>query len=101
VGFFKKKNKNAAVVAAKDEELIAVLSASVAAKDAELIAVLSAAVAASDESERIAAIAAALAAYEDGGAMSGLRVSKIDRTAGVIPAWGVMGNREQIDTRRF
>jgi outer membrane receptor protein involved in Fe transport len=101
VGLFKKKNKNTAAVAANDGELIAVLSASVAAKDEELIAVLSAAVAASDESERIAVIAAALAAYEDGGAVSGLRVSKINRTAGAIPAWGVMGNREQIDTRRF
>jgi hypothetical protein len=67
----------------------------------ELLAVLGAAVAASDTDERIAVIAAALAAYEDSGVTTDLQIRKIDRAAGVIPAWGVMGNREQIDTRRF
>jgi hypothetical protein len=67
----------------------------------ELVAVFGAAVAASRTDEHIAAIAAALAAYEDGGALSDLFIRKIDRTAGVIPAWGVMGNREQIESRKF
>jgi hypothetical protein len=72
-----------------------------AGNDAELMAVLSAAVAAASSDEHIAVIAAALAAYEDGGAQTDLRISRIDRAAGTIPAWGVMGNREQIDTRRM
>jgi hypothetical protein len=72
-----------------------------AGADSELMAVLSAAVAAASSDEHIAVIAAALAAYEDGGAQTDLRIRKIDRAAGVIPAWGVMGNREQIDTRRM
>jgi hypothetical protein len=67
----------------------------------ELLAVLTAAVAASSSDEHIAVIAAALAAYEGDGAHTDLRVQKINRTAGVIPAWGIMGNREAIDSRRF
>jgi hypothetical protein len=86
VGFFKKKSKNTVVDTVKDGELIAVLSAAVAASGSD---------------EHIAAIAAALAAYEDGGVTSALHISKIDRTAGILPAWGVMGNREQIETRKF
>jgi hypothetical protein len=78
----KSKKENAAL---QHDELIAVLGAAVAA--------------ASDEGERIAVIAAALAAYEDDSATSNLHIKKIDRTAGVIPAWGVMGNREQIRQR--
>jgi hypothetical protein len=66
----------------------------------ELIAVLGAAVMASQANDHIAVIAAALAAYE-GNDADRLYIRKIDRSAGVIPAWGVMGNREQIETRRF
>jgi hypothetical protein len=88
MGFFRKKNKKGSVPAA-------------AVMNEELLAVLGAAVAASQTDEHIAAIAAALAAYEDGGAVSDLFIRKIDRRAGVIPAWGVMGNREQIETRKF
>jgi hypothetical protein len=67
----------------------------------ELIAVLGAAAAASGTDEHIAAIVAALAAYEDDAAAGSLYIKKIDRAAGAIPAWGVMGNREQIETRKF
>ncbi|MDR2162938.1 MAG: hypothetical protein LBO70_03230 [Clostridiales Family XIII bacterium] len=67
----------------------------------ELLAVIGAAVAASGADEHVAAIAAALAAYEDSASASELYIRKIDRAAGVIPVWGIMGNREQIDTRRF
>lgn len=54
------------------------------------------------DAELIAVISAAIAAYEgEAGATTNLIIRKIDRTAGVIPAWGVAGNREQIDTRRM
>ncbi|MDR1496261.1 MAG: hypothetical protein LBS67_05005 [Clostridiales Family XIII bacterium] len=90
MGFFKKKKK---------KEAAAVATAG--AMNGELLAVLGAAVAASRSDEHVAVIAAALAAYEDSGASSDLYIRKIDRTAGVVPAWGVMGNREQIATRMF
>jgi hypothetical protein len=89
MGLFKKKKKNENANVAP------------AGSDSELMAVLSAAVAAASSDEHIAVIAAALAAYEDGGAQTDLVIRKIDRAAGTIPAWGVMGNREQIDTRRM
>jgi ribosomal protein L39E len=85
MGFFKRKKKNSSIPASAGDELVAVLSAAISA---------------SDDGEAVAVMAAALAAYGDDAAGS-LRVSKIDRSARVIPAWGVMGNREQIDTRRF
>ncbi|MDR0596519.1 MAG: hypothetical protein LBG50_03155 [Clostridiales Family XIII bacterium] len=72
-----------------------------AGMDGELLAVLGAAVAASSSDEHIAVIAAAIAAYEDGGAQTNLRVQKINRVAGVIPAWGMLGNREAIESRRI
>jgi hypothetical protein len=86
MGFFKKRNKKASVGASVNEELVAVLGAAVAASGTQ---------------EHIAVIAAALAAYGDGGMASDLHIRKLDRSAGVVPAWGVMGNREQIDMRRF
>ncbi len=62
----------------------------------------SADVQAAADAELIAVISAAIAAYEgEMGATSNLIIRKINRTAGVIPAWGVAGNREQIDTRRM
>jgi hypothetical protein len=69
--------------------------------DSELLAVIGAAVAASSSDEHIAVIAAALAAYEEDGVRTDLRIQKINRVAGIIPAWGIMGNREAIDSRRF
>jgi hypothetical protein len=59
--------------------------------------------------ELAAVISAAVAAYESGGTgfpyigvgPSGLYVRKLNRNAGYAPAWGVMGNREAIDARRF
>jgi len=54
------------------------------------------------DNEIIAVISAAVAAYRSGtGATTNLIIRKINRTSGVIPAWGVSGNREQIDTRRM
>ncbi len=54
------------------------------------------------DADLIAVITAAVAAYEsENSASTNLIIRKIDRTAGVIPAWGVAGNREQIDTRRM
>ncbi|MDR1028231.1 MAG: hypothetical protein LBL63_02300 [Clostridiales Family XIII bacterium] len=66
----------------------------------ELSAVIGAAIAASEDGTRIAVIGAAIAAYEADRVHSDLRIGKIDRTAGCIPAWGVAGNREAIDVRR-
>jgi hypothetical protein len=87
MGLFNRKKKNSKTEAVSD--------------GGELLAVLTAAVAASSSDEHIAVIAAALAAYEGDGAHTNLHVQKINRTAGVIPAWGIMGNREAIDSRRF
>lgn len=54
------------------------------------------------DNDLIAVISAAIAAYEsENGVSTNLIIKKINRTAGVIPAWGVAGNREQIDTRRM
>ncbi|MDR1067971.1 MAG: hypothetical protein LBL36_01850 [Clostridiales Family XIII bacterium] len=112
-------------------ELTAVLSAAVSASEAgqagnnpvgdELAAVLSAAVNAYEadnfmsfagspaQMELAAVISATVAAYEGGGTgfpyigtgPSGLYIRKINRSAGYAPAWGVMGNRDAIDSRRF
>jgi hypothetical protein len=87
MGLFGKRKKNAA-------------TGSAVAVD-ELLAVIGAAVAASDSAEHIAVISAAIAAYEGDSVQSNLRIGKIDRTAGRIPAWGVAGNRESIDVRRM
>lgn len=54
------------------------------------------------DAELIAVISAAIAAYEgESGATTNLIIRKIDRTAGVVPAWGVAGNRENIDLRKM
>lgn len=54
------------------------------------------------DAEIIAVISAAIAAIEgESGATTNLIIRKIDRSAGVIPAWGVAGNREQIETRKM
>ncbi|MDR1778431.1 MAG: OadG family protein [Clostridiales Family XIII bacterium] len=67
----------------------------------ELVAVLTAAVAAADSSQLVAVLTAAVHAYRDSEAGSELTIRKIDRRAGVRPAWAVAGNRESIETRRF
>jgi hypothetical protein len=49
-----------------------------------------------------AVLAAAVAAYEEGGGVTdGLRVRKIDRTAGPRTAWNLAGLREVIASRDF
>lgn len=59
-------------------------------------------VAATTDAELIAVISAAIAAYEgEAGASTNLIIRKINRAAGVIPAWGVAGNRENIELRKM
>lgn len=59
-------------------------------------------VAQTNDMELIAVLSAAIAAYEgEAGATTNLVIRKINRTAGSIPAWGVAGNRDSIDTRRM
>jgi hypothetical protein len=89
MGLFSKKKKKTEAAAAAQTGM-----------SDELIAVLTAGVSASANEEYVAAIAAALAAYE-GASSRPLIIRKIDRRVGVLPVWGQMGVREQIDTRRF
>jgi len=51
--------------------------------------------------ELIAVIAAAVSAFESEQFVQTLRISKINRTAGTRPAWGVAGTSEAIDARRM
>ena len=51
--------------------------------------------------ELIAVIAAAISAYEAEQYRQTLYIRRIDRTAGVRPAWGVAGMNEAIDMRRM
>jgi hypothetical protein len=88
------------------DELTAVLSAAVASYEADSFTAFAGSPA---QMELAAVISAAVAAYESGGVNfpyigtgpSGLYVRKLNRNAGFVPAWGVMGNREAIDARRF
>ena len=57
--------------------------------------------AAAEDDELICVIAAAIAAYEADQYGHKLYIRKLDRSAGVRPAWGVMGLTEAIDTRRM
>jgi|GEM_PF-1699790 len=59
-------------------------------------------VAADDQNdELIAVIAAAISAYGAEQYKQTLYIRKLNRTAGVRPAWGVTGTNEAIDTRRM
>ena len=51
--------------------------------------------------ELVAAIAAAISAYEAEQYRQALYIRKPDRAAGVRPAWGVAGMHEAIDMRRM
>ena len=51
--------------------------------------------------ELVAVIAAAISAYEAEQFNQTLYIRKLDRTAGVRPAWGVAGMQEAIDMRRM
>ena len=53
------------------------------------------------DDELIAVIAAAISAYEAEQYRQALYISKLNRTAGTRPAWGVTGMNEAIDTRRM
>jgi len=53
-----------------------------------------------DNSELIAVITAAIAAFEGSAAMSGLVVRKISRISGETTAWSSAGLMECIDSRR-
>jgi hypothetical protein len=88
------------------DEMAAVLSAAVRAYEADSISSFAGSPA---QMELSAVISAAIAAYEGGGTAlpyigtgpSGFYVRKLNRNSGFVPAWGVMGNREAIDARRF
>jgi sodium pump decarboxylase gamma subunit len=55
-----------------------------------------------DDSVLIAVITAAIAEYEGENAVrSELFIRRIDRTAGIVPAWGTAGNREAIASRKM
>jgi hypothetical protein len=86
-----KKNKKDAAVAVVDGGTVSIASSAAAAdKDTE--------------AELAAVFAAAIAAYEDdmgAGVRTNLYIRKIDRSAGVRPAWGVAGNRESIESCRI
>lgn len=51
--------------------------------------------------EIIAVIAAAVAAYGGEQYRQALYIRKLDRSAGVRPAWGIAGTNEAIDVRRM
>jgi hypothetical protein len=95
-----------ASAAPASDELAAVLSAAALAHEADSFAAYAGSPA---RMELAAVISAAIAAYEGGGVAlpyigtgpSGLYVRRLNRNAGYAPAWGVMGNREAIDARRF
>ena len=53
------------------------------------------------DEELIAVIAAAIAAYEAEAFVQTLHIKKINRVAGVKPAWGTAGLNEAIDAGRF
>ena len=53
------------------------------------------------DSELIAVIAAAIAAYESEQFAQTLNIKKINRTAGSRPVWGATGTNEAIDMRRI
>ena len=53
------------------------------------------------DEELIAVITAAIAAFEADAFKQTLHIRKINRTAGVKPAWGTAGLNETIDSRRF
>jgi hypothetical protein len=94
MGLFSKKKAQAAppepVASAPAEE------------DENLPAVIAAAVAAAEEDEYLpAVIAAAIAAYEAEQFVQTLAIRKINRAAGIRPAWGVAGTAEAIDVRRM
>ncbi|MDR2156980.1 MAG: hypothetical protein LBO81_04280 [Clostridiales Family XIII bacterium] len=97
MGLFGKKKKKATTGIRFEEAA----SASGGVDPGMLPAVIGAAVAAYEDAERIAVIGAAIAAYESSDVRTELKIAKIDRKAGLIPAWGVAGNRESIDVRRM
>jgi len=57
--------------------------------------------AAADDSELIAVIAAAVAAYEAEQYRQIFYIQKLNRASGQRPVWGAMGTQESIDTRRM
>jgi hypothetical protein len=95
MGLFGRKKRTAATDARKASAAAAGIVSD------EILSVIGAAVAASDTEEHLAVIAAAIATYEADNAPSRLCISKINRSVGVIPAWGVAGNRDAIDVRRI
>jgi len=54
-----------------------------------------------DNSELIAVITAAIAAYEAEQFRQKLYIRKIDRSCGIRPIWGATGTQEAIDVRRI
>jgi hypothetical protein len=53
------------------------------------------------DSELIAVISAAIAAYEAEQFVQTLYIRKLDRRAGARPVWGAIGTNEAIDMRRI
>jgi len=53
------------------------------------------------DSELIAVISAAIAAYEGEQFRQTLYIRKLKRVCGVRPIWGYMGTQEAIDSRRM
>lgn len=96
MGLFGRKKRGAATDTHK-----APATAPGIANDEILSVITAAVVTASNAEEHLAVIAVAIAVYEADNAQTCLSISKINRSAGVPPAWGVAGNREAIDVRRI
>jgi len=92
--FKRKKQRGAELIAAADPARMGVADDS--PPEAELAAVIAAATAAASggDGELTAVICAALAAYEADARTPTLVVRRLDRTAGVRPAWGAAGTAE-------
>jgi hypothetical protein len=97
MGIFSKKKKPAA------ESQTGSGAAAVPETDDENIpVVIAAALAAAEEDENLpVVIAAAIAAFTSEQFVQTLAIRKINRAAGVRPAWGVAGTTEAIDVRRM
>ena len=97
MGIFGKKKKEdlaPGLAAATDLDSAAATEAAAGAGEAS-------AHGAAEDSELIAVIAAAVAAYEAEQFRQTLYIKKLNRTAGIRPAWGVIGTQEAIDVRRI
>ena len=89
MGLFSKKKKNITIATEQS------------APEEQVAATLNEVDGSPSDDELIAVISAAIAAYEAEAFVPTLYIRKINRTAGVKPAWGTAGLNEAIDAGRF